>query len=90
MRKLLESDWSVLRMALIMVAVVCGADRAAEVTVEVLGSGGGRGPRACPGGGLGTMMQRDVVSRPEGGEIVTSATRDTSGRVGTSLTPRVH
>ena len=60
------------------------ADRAAEMTVEVLGSRGGRSPGLGPGGGLGTM-RGDVVSGPEGGEVMI-----TSARAGADLTPRVH
>jgi len=70
---------------IMMMVSAPGADRAAEMTVEVLGgSGGGRRPGAGPGGGLGTM-KGDVVSGPEGGEVMV-----TSARAGTDLTPRVH
>ena len=60
--------------------MMSGADRAAEMTVEVLVRGGGRGPGAwCRGGGLGT--EGDVVRGPEGGEVVITRAR---------LTPGVH
>ena len=60
------------------------AHGATEVTVEVLVRGG-RGPGAWPGPGGGLGTEGDVVSGPEGGEVVTSAGTGTS-----RLTPRVH